>query len=144
MSSDKNNINDLLDDDKGSVKLMMGVLLQGPLAVMSKDTLKAFDILDAGLEDIPADKTFPDPGWSDESWEPDEPKEGAAQWDAVHVKWKSPDWNDGEAKDVQTGFVDTWAKTFGWDSALSGLAKIPKLLDERFNNLYVGAPLITK
>ncbi|KAF4332926.1 transcriptional activator srcap [Fusarium beomiforme] len=143
-SRDGNNINDLLDDNEGSVKLMMGVLMQGPPAVMSKDTLKAFDILDAGLEDLPADKNFPDPGWSDKSWEPDEPKKGAAQWDVVHDKWKSPDWNEGEAKDVQTGFVDTWAKTFGWDSALSGLAKIPKLLDERFNSLYVGAPLITK
>ncbi|KAG5661276.1 hypothetical protein KAF25_005398, partial [Fusarium avenaceum] len=141
---DGNNINDLLDDNEGIVKLIMGVLMQGPPAVMSEDTLKAFNILDAGLEDLPADKSFPDPEWSDKSWEPDEPKKGAAQWHAVHDKWKSPDWNERRSKDAQTGFVDTWAKTFGWDSALSGLAKIPKLLDERFDNLYVNAPLITK
>ncbi|KAM0188806.1 hypothetical protein ACHAPI_010415 [Fusarium lateritium] len=143
-SRDSNNIDDLLDDNKGSVKLMMGVLMQGPPAVMSEDTLEAFDILDAGLEDLPADKNFPDPGWSDKSWEPDEPKKSASQWDVVHNKWKSPDWNEGEARDVQTSFVDTWANTFGWDAALSGFAKIPKLLDERFNNLYIGAPLTTK
>jgi hypothetical protein len=142
-SSDKNNIKDLLDDNEGSVKLMMGVLLLGPPAVMSEDTLKAFDILDAGLLDITGQK-FPNEEWSDAKWEPEKPKEGAEQWGIVHEKWKSPDWNDNKTKDVQTSFVDMWASKFGWGDALSGLGKIPKFLDERFNDLYVGAPLVTK
>ncbi|KAH7006886.1 hypothetical protein EDB80DRAFT_842092 [Ilyonectria destructans] len=147
-SKDGNNVDDLLDNDKGSVKLMMGILMQAPPAIMSIDTLKAFDILDAGLEELDAKKNFPDPEESKEDWAPDTPQEGAGQWKTVREKWELPEWNadeehQKEPEDVQTAFVKTWADLFHWDSTLSTLAKIPKLLDKRFDDLYVGAPLTT-
>ena len=146
-SSKGNNVDDLLDNNAGSIKLMMGVLMQGPHAIMSEDTLKAFNILAAGKGRLDAEKSFPDTGFSGDTWEPSVPQHGAEQWDTVHHKWASPEWNEdeehekGEA-DVQKTFVDTWADISKWGDALSRLAKIPKLLDKRFNDLY--APLITK
>ncbi|KAM0226654.1 hypothetical protein ACHAP5_012360 [Fusarium lateritium] len=97
-SQDSNNIDDLLDDNEGSHAKSSCRYVRG--------YIKAFDILDEGLEDLPEDKNFPDPGWSDKSWEPYEPKKGATQWDVIRDKWKSPDWNEDEAKDVQTSFVN--------------------------------------
>ncbi|TVY60272.1 hypothetical protein Focb16_v003870 [Fusarium oxysporum f. sp. cubense] len=43
--SQGNNIDDLLDNNSGSLRLMMGALMQGPPAIMSEDTIKAFNIL---------------------------------------------------------------------------------------------------
>lgn len=127
---------------------MMGILMQAPPAIMSIDTLKAFDILDAGLEELDAKKNFPDPEESREDWAPDTPREGAGQWKTVREKWELPEWNadeehQKEPEDAQTSFVKTWADLFHWDPTLSTLAKIPKLLDKRFDDLYVRAPLTT-
>ncbi|KAK7572449.1 hypothetical protein V3481_017644 [Fusarium oxysporum f. sp. vasinfectum] len=44
-SSQGNNIDDLLDNNSASLKLMVGVLMEGPPAIMSEDTSKAFNIL---------------------------------------------------------------------------------------------------
>ncbi|KAF5723998.1 hypothetical protein FMUND_1319 [Fusarium mundagurra] len=101
-NSQGNNIEDLLDNNSGSLRLMMGVLMQGPPAIMSENTLKAFNIL-------------------------------AQEWN-----------EDGDGgDDVQQTFVDSWFETFGWGKASSGVGKLPKLLGERFDDLYVEAPLIT-
>lgn len=60
----------------------------------------------------------------------------------MHNKWSSPEWNEGRG-DVQQTFVDSWSEIFGWGKALSEVVKLPKLLGERFDDLYVEAPLIT-
>ena len=123
---------------------MMGVLMQGPPAIMSEDTLKAFNILAQGARVLGAEKPFPETEYPEDAFNPSEPKAGAQQWDDVHDKWSSPEWNEGDdGGDVQQSFVDSWSDKFGWGKALSGLAKLPKLLDKRFNDLYVEAPLIT-
>ncbi|KAK3395147.1 hypothetical protein B0H63DRAFT_408500 [Podospora didyma] len=172
-----NNIDALLDTADGSVPLMMGVLLFAPPPIMSADTLQTFKILDADWQDLPADKYFPAIVGGDDDWVGEGPLYGAAQWNAVHAAWKTPDWDkpspvtaaddsdeeegseeesdeeeeeeeeerdDEEGGDVQTSFVSTWASAFGWSSTLSSIAKIPSLLDKRFDELYVASPLLTK
>ncbi|KAK4142996.1 uncharacterized protein C8A04DRAFT_12761 [Dichotomopilus funicola] len=49
-----------------------------------------------------------------------------------------------EPSSCRTQFVKSWAEAFGWDTALAGLAGMPSLLNKRFDNLYVAAPLLTK
>jgi hypothetical protein len=124
---------------------MMGALMQGPPAIMSEDTLKAFNILAQGESVLKAKKSFPNTEYPDDAWNPSEPKDGAEQWNDVHNKWSLPEWNEdgGGGSDVQQSFVDSWPDIFGWGKTLSGLAKLPKLLDKRFSDLYVEAPLIT-
>ncbi|KLO97396.1 uncharacterized protein LW93_3374 [Fusarium fujikuroi] len=144
-SSQGNNIDDLLDNNSGSLKLMMGVLMQGPPAIMSEDTLKAFNILAQGERVLKAKKPFPETELPEDAWDPSKPKDGAEQWKDVHNNWSSPEWSgiaDG-GSEVQQTFVDSWFEIFGWGKALSGLGKLPKLLGERFDDLYVEAPLIT-
>ncbi|KAM5366103.1 hypothetical protein ACJA88_012117 [Fusarium oxysporum] len=141
-SSQRNNIDDLLDNNSASLKLMMGVLMEGPPAIMSEDTLKAFNILAQGERVLKAKKPFPETESPKDDWNPGKTKDGAEQWNDVHNKWSSPEWNEGRG-DVQQTFVDSWSENFGWGKALSEVAKLPKLLGERFADLYVEAPLIT-
>ncbi|KAF5642412.1 transcriptional activator srcap [Fusarium tjaetaba] len=47
-SNEGKSIHDLLDINSGSLKLMMGILMQGPPAKMSEDNLKTFNILAQG------------------------------------------------------------------------------------------------
>lgn len=119
--------------------------MQGPPAIMSQDTLKAFNILAQGERVLKAKKPFPEMESPEEAWDPSNPKDGPDQWKDVHNKWSSPEWNDdgNGGSDVQQTFVDSWFETFGWGKAMPGLGKLPKLLDKRFNDLYVEAPLIT-
>ncbi|KAK4152314.1 hypothetical protein C8A00DRAFT_16367 [Chaetomidium leptoderma] len=169
-SQSGNNINSLLDTSDGGVQLMMGVLLQAPPPFMSEDKLQAFKILDADLRNIDAHDNFPIPApAASDQWVGAPPLEHEAQWDEVHKAWESPDWDissapaaaaitaveggeeeeeeqgeTGESADVQTSFVKTWAAAFGWDAGLAAVAKMPSLLNSRFNQLYVAAPLVTK
>ncbi|EWG51742.1 hypothetical protein FVEG_10633 [Fusarium verticillioides 7600] len=144
-SSQGNNIDDLLDNNSGSLKHIMGVLMQGPPAKMSEDTLKAFNILAQGERVLQAEKPFPETESPEDDWNPSKPKGGKEQWDDVHNKWSTSEWNeDGDGgSDVQQTFVDTWFEALKWRKALSGLGKLPKLLGERFGDLYVEAPLMT-
>ncbi|KAF7559939.1 hypothetical protein G7046_g4213 [Stylonectria norvegica] len=151
-SGGSNNIDELLDNDHGGVQLMTGVLMMAPPAVMSKDHLPKFNIEDAELVELDAKRFFPKPKPSNPDFEPDMPDTGPAQWKAVHDKWMTPRWNSeksddaqgGENEDVQTAFVSKWAEVFNWDSALSGLAKMPTNFSKRFNSIYIAAPLMTK
>ncbi|KAK3944843.1 hypothetical protein QBC46DRAFT_251239 [Diplogelasinospora grovesii] len=165
-----NNIGELLDTADGGVPLMMGVLLTAPPPFMSEDKLETFKILDADREDIDARKKFPAVVSASQDWAGVAPlPDGKAQWDAVHTAWKTPDWDKSppaaaaagptgvaaggtpgekveneDSPGVQTSFVALWTNVFGWDAALAKVAKIPSLLDKRFDNLYVASPLLTK
>ncbi|EAQ91833.1 hypothetical protein CHGG_00068 [Chaetomium globosum CBS 148.51] len=166
-SQSGNNIDSLLETTDGSVLLMMGVLLHAPPPFMSEDKQQTFKILDAELKDIDANDSFPQPVSAGDQWVGAPPLEGAAQWDEVHKAWATPDWDsvpaaaaaeaageearegEGEVEaeepvSVQTMFVTDWATAFGWDKALSSIAKMPSLLNRRFDQLYVAAPLVTK
>ncbi|KAI3580495.1 hypothetical protein IWW34DRAFT_819555 [Fusarium oxysporum f. sp. albedinis] len=105
-SSQRNNIDDLLDNNSTSLKLMMGVLMEGPPAIMSEDTLKAFNILAQGERVLKAKKPFPETESPEDDWNPGKPKDGAEQWNDVHNKWSSPEWNEGRG-DVQQTLVDS-------------------------------------
>lgn len=121
---------------------MMGVLLTAPPPNMAPDKLPTFNIEDADLQEIPAEKNFPNPNLSHTEWEPDDPQSGVAQWKAVQDSWTNPTWGIGS--EGQMGFVGKWAEVFGWDTAMSKLAAFPWGLQERFEELYVVAPLMTK
>ncbi|KAK4136039.1 hypothetical protein BT67DRAFT_440170 [Trichocladium antarcticum] len=149
-----NNIGQLLDTSGGGVPLMMGVLLMAPPPFMSADKLQAFQILDADRQDLDGKKQFPVVVPASGDWlgvTPSPDQEPAAQWEAVRTAWETPDWDPAstsgpvaaEGGGVQTSFVASWAKAFGWDGALAAMAKMPSLLDKRFDNLYVAAPLLT-
>lgn len=137
-----NNISELLNSKDSGVPLMMGVLLTTPPPTMAPDKLPTYNIEDAQLQELRAEKNFPLPTQSHPEWEPSAPQEGPAQWKAVHDKWANPAWGTG--LDGQAGFVGKWAEVFGWDKAMSQLAAIPKRLNERFEDLYVAAPMMNR
>ncbi|MCJ1345798.1 hypothetical protein MMC31_004007, partial [Peltigera leucophlebia] len=86
----KNHVPELLNSQSGGVPLMMGVLLTAPPPIMAPDKLPTFNIEDADLQELPAEKTFPNSTPSHPEWEPDNPQSGAAQWKAVHDNWMNP------------------------------------------------------
>lgn len=121
---------------------MMGVLLTAPPPYMAPDKLPTFNIEDADLQELRAEKIFPNSAPSHTEWEPEDPQTGVAQWKAVQDSWTNPSWGIGS--EGQMGFVGKWAEAFGWDNAMSQLAAIPMRLQEMFEELYVAAPLMTK
>ncbi|KAI1098286.1 hypothetical protein F4804DRAFT_132081 [Jackrogersella minutella] len=161
-AGNNNNIDDLLKVDNSGIQLMSGVLFMAPPPVMSQDRLPVFNIMDATLQEIDAEKGFPAIEYSNSDWEPDQPTtDPSKQWAAVQDKWKTPGWDsdddddfstegspeaavEEDARDVQKQFVQSWAEAFQWDSALSAIAKMPRMLDKRFNELFVAAPMMTK
>ncbi|KAI1092447.1 hypothetical protein F5B19DRAFT_209814 [Rostrohypoxylon terebratum] len=161
-SSGRNNIDDLLKVKDSGMRLMTGVLFMAPPPVMSQDRLPVFNIMDAMLQEIDAEKGFPSEEDSSPDWKPDQPTiVPSEQWTAVHDKWKTPAWNTDdydketsteggqerevveESRDVQTQFVESWVEAFQWNSALSTFARMPRMLDKRFNELFVAAPMMT-
>lgn len=146
-SGNNNNVGSLLKSKDSAVPLMMGVTFRAPPPVMSKDKLPVFDIEDATLRNIQAGRKFPTEIAASTDWNAEEVDNPKGQWEKVHNTWKKPEWDaDGSGGDegVQTRFVKKWAEVFNWDGALSGLAKLPKLLDKRFDGIYMAAPLMTK
>ncbi|KAA8647060.1 hypothetical protein EYZ11_008797 [Aspergillus tanneri] len=141
-SGGNNHISALLNGNNATTPLMMGLQLTAPPPTLSPDKLPQFNIEQADLQRIPAEKPFPPCVPSHPEWEPDT-AHGTSQWTEVRDHWATPDWSTGE--DGQKGFVETWAKTFRWDSEfLSTLAPMPQTLKKDFLNLYVAAPLMTK
>ncbi|CVL03625.1 uncharacterized protein FMAN_15091 [Fusarium mangiferae] len=101
---------DLLHNNPGSLKLMMGVLIQGPPTIMSEGILTAFNNLAQGERVLKAKKPFSEMESPEAAWAPSKPKDRPDQWKDVHNKWSSPEWNDdGDGgSDVQQTFVDSW------------------------------------
>ncbi|KAL2131356.1 hypothetical protein VTI74DRAFT_5191 [Chaetomium olivicolor] len=153
-SQSGNNIPSLLDTSDCGVPLMMGVLLRAPPPLMSEDKLPTFKILDAERTDIDANN-FPVPAPAIDQWVGAPALEHEAQWNEVHKAWEAPDWDGspaaaiaaggggeeekqgerGERAGTQTSFVKTWAAAFGWDAGLAKVAKMPSLLNSRFDEL---------
>lgn len=109
---------------------------------MSNDPYPVFNILDAELQELTAQKPFPKPEDSSEDWDPAEPLEGKEQWKTLREKWATPDWDEGKGR-IQEEFVGGWAAALGWDAGLSQLSKMPKWVNDHFDKLYVAAPLMT-
>jgi hypothetical protein len=147
--------------------LMTGVLFTAPPPKMSEDKLKVFDIIDSMLMTIKAKRGFPLPEKCRDDWNPLPPtnEEGDDPWTVVQKKWKTPTWNtdeeasgasnveeegkeeeEEEKPDVQKSFVQSWVDAFNWDKALnlSSIAKMPKLFEQRFGEIYVAAPMMTR
>jgi hypothetical protein len=121
---------------------MMGVLLTAPPPIMSVDKLPTFNIADADLQALPAKRAFPTPTASHADWEPGAYPKDTTPWDAVRDYWVDPLWKTGD--DGQMGFVKTWTQALGWDQALAQVAGMPKRLYQKFGEVYVAAPEMTK
>ena len=128
---------------------MMGVNLTAPPPILSPDKLPAFNIEDADLENLTAEKTFPQQESAHDEFRPVEPLVGPdpypdkPQYDAVHTAWTEGTW-EKEKPGSTAAFVRKWASAFGWDAdTLSRVAGMPATLNAQFDNLYVAAPLLT-
>lgn len=133
-----NHIKDLLNADSGGIPQIMDVVFTAPPPIMAPDKFPVFDILDAQLVDLDADKPFPDSQKSHPDWQPAKPKDGKAQWKEVHDWWKSP----ALGETGQQTFVSMFKEAFNWGGEKLN-TKIPDRLEKRFNDLYIAAPLLT-
>ncbi|KAI1457411.1 hypothetical protein F4805DRAFT_467424 [Annulohypoxylon moriforme] len=143
----KNNVGDLLKNDPGSMTLMMGVKITAPKPQLSDDPFPAFNVDDANLQRLTAEKPFPSFSDSDQAWAPGVPfadEEVGKQFDAVYDGWTDPSMGSGD--EGQKGFVGTLAQCMMWDnvSGLKDIAGIPERLKKSFMDLYVAAPLLIK
>jgi hypothetical protein len=143
---------------------MMGLRVTAPKPILSQDPYPKFDIADASLVELTAERYFkkpkdsnaklfaPQPSFEDRL-PPDPTKEETQQalkyqYDAVLEAWKAPVW---EATDVKT-FVSLWMSSLGWNvaagsdgSSVGGLAEIaaiPEKTAEHFQDLYVAPALL--
>lgn len=130
-----NNVGELLKSSDSSMPLLMGVLVTAPKPIRSRDPLPIYNIADATLVRLTAEKVFPKPAASNADWEPAEPAQDVAEhYDAVLGAWGKP----ALASDGQRGFVNSWASAFGW-----GRGQMSGKIRSRFKKLYVAAPLMT-
>lgn len=137
-----NNVGELLKSSDGSMPLLMGVLVTAPKPIKSRDNLPVYNIADATLVRLTAEKLFPKPAPSNADWEPAEPpKDAVRHYGDVLEAWKKP----ALGSDGRRGFVDSWASAFGWgqDKMAGKMAAMPKKMRSRFEKLYVAAPLMT-
>ncbi|KAL8372578.1 hypothetical protein RB595_002087 [Gaeumannomyces hyphopodioides] len=137
-----NNVGELLESSDGSMPLLMGVLVTAPKPIKSRDNLPVYNIADATLVRLTAEKVFPKPAASNADWEPAEPpKDAVEHYGAVLEVWKKPTLGSGGRR----GFVDSWASAFGWgqDKMAGKMGAMPKKIRSRFEKLYVAAPLMT-
>ncbi|KAI1660150.1 hypothetical protein F4813DRAFT_351129 [Daldinia decipiens] len=142
-----NNIRDLLNNDKGAVTLMSGVLITAPKPTMAPDPFPAYQVADADLQSLFSENPFPKIVDADEAWAPDKPSTGEQvedQYTAVHEAWSNPAL--GSDDDGQKGFVGALADSLKWNitDEMKSIAGIPERLKKGFMNLYVAAPLLTK
>lgn len=125
----------------------MGVLFNVPPPILSLDKLPAAGTADKNIEEIPAEKQFPPVTSSNGRWEPAPHPAGEddQKWKSVHDTWNNP--SLGKGGEGQAGFVSLLAEALNWDntdSRLSKLAGLPKRMNERFDDLFIAAPLISK
>jgi hypothetical protein len=113
---------------------------------MSRDPFPVFNIQDATLQPLWAERPFPMSEASNQALEPATPAKGPQQWKSVHDAWETPALGTG--KEGQAGFVSLWAKTFGWAENILGeiSSSMPGGLrdQKRFDKLFIAAPLLTK
>ncbi|KAI1124285.1 hypothetical protein F5Y10DRAFT_269275 [Nemania abortiva] len=141
-----NNIGDLLNSDKGVSTLMGGVLITAPKATMSPDPFPPYVVADADLQRLLSERPFPTIATANDGWAPTPPLTEAPedQYNAVHDAWAEPSLGTGD--EGSRGFVGILADSLKWKFVddLKSIASIPARLNERFKDLYVAAPLITK
>ncbi|KAI1773210.1 hypothetical protein F4818DRAFT_120559 [Hypoxylon cercidicola] len=155
-----NNIGELLHSANGAVTLMAGVLITAPKPTMAPDPFPAYDVADADLVELDAEKAFPTLADADAAWAPAKPLTGNGsgngggvqnQYDAVLRTWSVPPL--GSDEEGRQGFVGALAAAFKWDLA-DGMARIvdefkskagmPERLKSGFMDLYVAAPLLSQ
>ncbi|PTD06143.1 hypothetical protein FCULG_00012381 [Fusarium culmorum] len=137
-----NNVNDLLNTADNSAPLMTGVRVIAPKPTVSPDPFPAYNVADADLQELTAEKSLPTMMTVDSAWAPVKPNEDVKKrYEDVHQAWMNP--VVGESG--QQGFVGTLAQSLGWGdvSGLKNIAGIPDRLKKGFMNMYVASPLLT-
>ncbi|PCD29826.1 hypothetical protein FGRA07_10830 [Fusarium graminearum] len=157
----------LLDQKSGSTPLMMGLRVIAPKPTLSQDPYPVFDVADASLVELTAEKHFekpkdsnaklfaPQPSFEDQLPTEPKPTDEAIQkaikdqYEAVLEAWKAPAW---EATDVKA-FVNLWESSLKWDVAagfnsgstggLADIAAIPEKTKEQFMDIYMAPPLLS-
>ncbi|KAI0118156.1 hypothetical protein GGR51DRAFT_498314 [Nemania sp. FL0031] len=141
-----NNISDLLNNDKGVSTLMGGVLITAPKPTMAPDPFPPYVVADADLQRLLSERPFPTMATANDGWAPAPPLTEAPedQYNAVHDAWAEPSLGTGD--DGSRGFVGILAESFKWRLVedLKSIASIPERLNQKFKDLYVAAPLLTK
>lgn len=149
---------------------MAGVLITAPKPTMAPDPFPAYDVADADLVELDAEKAFPTLADADAAWAPAKPLTGNGnssgngsgnsngngggvqnQYDAVRSTWSDPPL--GSDEEGRQGFVVALATAFKWDLAdgmtrivdeFKSMAGMPERLKSGFMDLYVAAPLLSK
>lgn len=146
--------------------LMMGIRVIAPKPILSQDPYPVFNVADASLVELVADRHFhkpqasnaelfaPQPSFEDKL--PSEPKPTEEevqqavrkQYEAVKTTWEEPLW---KAPEVKT-FVEVWENALKWNvdagfnsaatHGLSDIAAIPKNMKEQFMDTYMAPPLL--
>ncbi|KAK7995737.1 hypothetical protein PG990_014510 [Apiospora arundinis] len=156
-----------LDQKSGSIPLMMGLRVTAPKPIISQDPYPIFDVADASLVGLTAERHLtkpkksntklfaPQPSFEDQL--PPDPTEEARQkaisnqYKAVLDHWKTPVWDKTAVKT----FVNLWESSFGWSvvagvggiangsgGGLADIAAIPEKTAAHFADLYVAPPLL--
>ncbi|KAI9648823.1 hypothetical protein NHQ30_003464 [Ciborinia camelliae] len=133
-----NHISDLLNADSEGTPQMMGVLFIAPPPIIAADPFPAFNIEDASLVSLQAEKPFPDFKDAHPDWIPTKPAPGEKQWKDVHDYWEKP----VMGLPAQEDFVTMFKSAFAWGDKISKW-KMPERLGKKFDDLYIAAPLLT-
>lgn len=123
---------------------MAGVRVTAPKPTMSPDPFPAYEVADADLAELDAERPLPAIFTADGAWAPAKPNDDVKkQYEAVHEAWSNPALGPGD--DGQKGFVAVLAESLRWDGAskLQDIAGIPDRLKKGFMNMYVASPLMT-
>ncbi|KAA8903423.1 hypothetical protein FN846DRAFT_954000 [Sphaerosporella brunnea] len=135
-----NNVGSLLNGKDVAIQLMMGVSVAAPKALLAQDKIPKFNVVDAMSQsvNVPShEPLFPKYAPANAAWSPDEVKDEDSQWAAVAALWRTP---QGGVESRKTTLA-LWGEAMFWETGVT--AEVPELLLEKFDNLYLSAPMIS-
>lgn len=109
---------------------------------MSPDPFPAYEVADADLQELTAERKLPVMVTAENAWEPVKPNDVVKQrYEDIHEAWVNPSLKE----EGQQSFVGALADGLGWSDVgqLKSLAGIPERLKRSFMNMYVASPLLT-
>lgn len=119
---------------------MMGIEIIAPKPTLSEDKIPKFNAIDAMSQSVfvqGQEPIFPKYTDASGSWSPDKVEDEDGQWKAVHDLWEKPE----AGVESRQKTMDLWKEAMFWEKELRGDA--PEILLNKFDNLYLAAPLIS-
>jgi hypothetical protein len=129
-----------LNGKDATIKLLMGVEITAPKPTLSPDKIPKFNAIEAMSESVNeqgSEPIFPQYDSANAKWSPEEVKDEKAQWDKVKSLWQAPELGTK----CRDSTMDLWKQVMFWQNGVK--ADTPTLLLEKFDNLYLTAPLIS-